>query len=289
MRPALNAGYSYRERIVKGAGQTALAYLSGRYRHSDTETWRARFERGEVELRGMGAQGHETLRAGDLLVWHRPPWLEPAVPLHYTPLFYDGSLLAVSKPAGLPTVPAGGFLQHTLLALIERDYSGFAPLHRLGRGTSGLVLFARREARGRILSAWSEVQKHYLALAAGEVPTGEHSIRVPIGPVAHPRLGTLHAANPKGKPAHSLAKVLHASPEHSLLSVQIFTGRPHQIRIHLAALGHPLVGDPLYGVGGLPLSDALPSDTGYFLHAHRLCLKHPLSGLPWEVCAPAPM
>lgn len=286
----LNRGHRYRERIGAGAGQTAFEYLAGRYPHSSPETWRARFAAGEVELRGVRAQGGEVLRGGDLLVWNRPPWREEAAPLHYEVLHHDPALLAVSKPAGLPTMPAGGFLQHTLLALIERDYPGYAPMHRLGRGTSGLVLFAAQPARAEVLGQWraGAVEKHYLALAQGEAAPGIYDLHTPIGPVAHPRLGTVYAASPQGKPAHSRAQVLWVQGGVTCFAVQIFSGRPHQIRIHLAALGFPLRGDPLYLPGGQPRPDALPGDTGYGLHAHRLALCHPRSGERWETVAPPP-
>lgn len=291
----LNNGYIYRTTTKRG-GQSVLDLLAQEFQHSSRETWLARLRRGEVELDGVTAQGSELLRPGQLLLWHRPPWQEAAVPLHFEVIYQDTDLLAVNKPAGLPTLPGGGFLQHTLLTLVRERWPTASPLHRLGRGTSGLLLFALTEgARAALSRAWRnhEVTKIYLALAEGIAPLNEYDITTPIGPVPHPKLGEVFAASSAGKPSRSLARVLarYETPGQAaatLCEVQIFTGRPHQIRIHLASLGFPLLGDPLYLRGGQPRLTALPGDLGYLLHAHKLEFKHPTSGHILQLVAPLP-
>lgn len=247
----------------------------------------------------MPVLGPEEVRPGQLLEWQRPPWREEDVPLTFAVMYEDASLLAVSKPGGLPTLPGGGFQDHTLLTGVRAQFPGASPLHRLGRGTSGLVLFARTAEAGTALSrAWREreVQKRYRALAAGVALDEERTITTPIGPVPHPRLGTVYAASAVGKASRSVARVLERRAADSgragetLFEVDIHTGRPHQIRIHLASVGHPLVGDPLYAVGGLPLPDlpGLPGDGGYLLHAEQLTFVHPVTGEPLTLRAPPP-
>jgi 23S rRNA pseudouridine1911/1915/1917 synthase len=245
--------------------------------------WAERIASGHVLVDSLPAHPASVLHRGSELVWQRPPWIEPEAPILFSILFEDEDLLAVAKPAGLPTLPGANFLQTTLLYLVRAYASDATPLHRLGRWTSGLVLFARnQQSAAAIMRQWSakKVGKCYRALAGGLPDWDEMTISTPIGPVPHALLGSLHAASPKGKPSLSQVTVLERRADSFLCNVRIATGRPHQIRIHLAAAGHPLKGDPLYGAGGLPAPDthALPGDPGYHLHSAELSFRHPSTG-----------
>ena len=295
-RAALNTGFEYRERVgAEAAGKTVLTHLSGRYRHSTEATWRKRIAAGEVRLEGTAARATDVLCAGQSLVWHRPPWEEPPVPLSFAVLYRDGHLLAVAKPRGLPSIPHGGlYLVHTLLHVVRQRWPEATPMHRLGRGTSGLLLFARTpEARRSVAAAWrnGHVEKTYRALVVGVPDRERFSIDQPIGPVSHPRLGEVHAVSARGKPSLSHVRRLEARDDEALVEVEIPTGRPHQIRIHLAAAGHPLVGDPLYVEGGVPAPEpGLPGEGGFWLHSCRLRLPHPATSKPFVIeCAPPPV
>lgn len=290
---SVNEGYGYEERIdPRDAGSPLLDYLCRRYDHSDRAAWAARIRDGAVTLDRRGAEPDEPLRPGQLLCWRRPPWREPEVPTDFEIIFQDAWLMAVCKPAGLPTLPAGGFLEHTLLRLLRREAPEATPMHRLGRHTSGLVLFARTsEARSKLADQWRRrsVGKHYLALASGSPRETPFPVDTPIGPVPHARLGSVHAADPAGRPAHSRVEVVERREGCFVARVSIVTGRPHQIRIHLAAAGYPLVGDPLYSAGGNPRDSTLPGDGGYHLHAAELELDHPSSGRRLSIACPPPV
>jgi 23S rRNA pseudouridine1911/1915/1917 synthase len=291
-----NQGFRHREQIgPAGAGSTVATHLARRFTRSSTAEWQERIRLGQVFLDDRPAAGGEVLRAGQWLAWARPPWIEPEVPLGTAILFEDADLVAVAKPGGLPTLPAGGeFLEHTLLTLVRARHPEASPMHRLGRGTSGLVVFAPTpEARAPLQAAFRDprTRKVYRALCQGRPAHDAFEITAPIGEVPYGPLGGLHAATPTGKASLSRVTVLERREATTLLDVEILTGRPHQIRIHLAYAGHPLWGDPLYGPGGTPLpgSSAVPGDLGYLLHAHRLELDHPRSGERLHLeCQPPP-
>ena len=296
---ALNLGHAYRDRVTPhDAGQLLSAFYAARYAHSSGAVWRQRLAAGEICRNGQQLQADVALAVGDGLVWHRPPWQEAAVPVLPSPLFDNGDLLVFNKPSGLPVLPAGGFLEHTLLAQLQARWPDARPVHRLGRFTSGLLVCARRSASRAWLSALlrestaqGRCTKTYRALLQPPVPESPLlvlepgqplSLTTPIGRCAHGRLGTIWAAapaDPAALSASSELRLLQRGERAWLADLAISTGRPHQIRIHTAAAGAPLLGDPLYAPGGGAQAGALPGDGGYHLHAHRLQLVCPDGGL----------
>jgi 23S rRNA pseudouridine1911/1915/1917 synthase len=308
----LNRGYAYTTIVSsKDRGQTLLVHLASLYPHSTAQAWQQNLNNGEVTVNGVTASGSESLTSGKTLVWRRPPWIEPDAPQHFEVLFEDPHLLAVNKPGGLPTLPGGGFMENTLLRLVQKQSPNANPVHRLGRATSGIVLFAKTpQAAAKLSANWNtpRIQKIYRALAQGIAQHDAYEILTPIGLVPHPRIGSVWAANPNGKPSKSLAKVISRASSSTASSsttssrtpstktgtttfeVSLNSGRPHQIRIHLASIGHPLVGDPLYGLAGQPLENfpGLPGDGGYFLHAQFLNFPHPITGEQINLAAALP-
>ena len=284
----LNRGYAYTSTVSgKDHGSHLLSHLASRHRHSTPQAWQQNLENGEVTINGVTATGSESLIAGQTLVWNRPPWIEPDSPQHFEVLFEDASLLAVNKPSGLPTLPGGGFMKNTLLHLVQQRTPDANPLHRLGRATSGIVLFSKTpQAASKLSANWNTpgVQKIYRALAQGAARHDAYEILTSIGLAPHPLIGSVWAARPigesGGKPSKSVAKVISRMANTTTFEVSLYSGRPHQIRIHLASIGHPLLGDPLYGFTGQPLENlpGLPGDGGYLLHAQFLRFEHPISG-----------
>lgn len=290
-----NEGHVYEERVAaSGDGRALLDHLTRAWPHSGEGEWRQRIESGRVCVDGRVAAPGLRLRTNQIITWSRPPWEEPGAPEAFAILHEDADLLAVSKPAGLPVLPGAGFLRNTLLQKVRARDPAAVPVHRLGRWTSGLVLFARTaSARSALSRAWRtrQVRKEYRALCSGIPSFDELTVETPIGPVPYPPLGTVHAASPEGRPATSRFTVIERRDGAFLADVAIVTGRPHQVRIHAAAAGHPLQGDPLYRAGGQPLPDgrALPGDPGYHLHAARLVLLHPGSARELDLrCEPPP-
>lgn len=297
----MNHGWTYNDTVsAKDAGKTLVVFYAERYRHSSEEVWRERCGNGEVERNGRIAGANDILCAGDRLTWHRPPWEEPDVPLDFEIIHEDSDIVAVDKPAGLPVLPDGGFYENTLLHRLSLRHHGetIVPVHRLGRGTSGILLSARSERAREELSAQfrdetaraeGRLRKIYVAATAPcpELAIGEEvRIETPIGPVPHPLLGTIHAASPTGKHALSVCRVRETTETRTLWEIELVTGRPHQIRIHLASIGHPLLGDPLFLPGGHPRPDILPGDTGYFLRAVFIRFRHPGTAREMELSVP---
>lgn len=287
-----NSGYSFRKILgPSAAGHTTLSYLVEHFPHSTRGEWEARIHAQEIRVDEAIAIGSERLKPGGVLVWDRPGWIEPEVPVEYQNLYRDEHLLAVCKPSGLPTLPGAGFYRNTLLTLVRHAFPSATPLHRLGRFTSGIVLFALdRKTSSTMSQRWGAVQKEYRTLVTGNFEFDSVCITTPIGLLPHPRLGNIHGASWSGKASRSVVTVLHRRQRTTLCSVDLLTGRPHQIRIHLASIGHPLVGDPVYGSGGRIIDEnpGLPGDAGYFLHAHRIRFEHPVHGKTTSIDAPLP-
>src|SRR5688572_26872088 len=279
-----NTGWIYRARVSpEAAGASVLAFHVARYRHSDEAAWREAIDFGRVLVNGRRVRPEQPLAAGDELEFHRPPWREPDAPESFTVAFEDEDVLVVVKPANLQVLPAGPFSTRTLLYLVrasDASRSEAAPAHRLGRGTSGLIAFGKtapaRAALSRQLRELT-IGKTYLAWVEGVQLPGSFEARQPIARVSHGPL-SIHAAAAEGRPSLTRVRVLRRAGARALVAAQPITGRPDQIRIHLAAAGAPIVGDPLFGPGGVPKSDVPPGAGGYLLHSAGLKFTHPQTG-----------
>ncbi len=196
-------------------------------------------------------------------------------------LYVDDALLLVNKPAGLLAVPGRGpDKQDCLSSRVAQHYPGTCVVHRLDMATSGLMLFARNAEMQRRLSrlfALRQITKNYVAVVAG-TPPASGEIALPIGP-DWPNRPAQKIDPLNGKPALTRFTRLETSPERTRLLLEPISGRTHQLRLHLAAIGHPIVGDTLYG--GAPAERLL-------LHATSLAFIHPESHEPLTLQSAAP-
>jgi 23S rRNA pseudouridine1911/1915/1917 synthase len=250
-------------------------------------------DQGLVTIDGRrAAKAGETLEARQRVRVTLPP-PEPttleAEPVPLQIVYEDGDLLVVDKPAGLAVHPSPGHPRHTLVNAVLAhcsDLSGIGDegrpgiVHRLDKDTSGLIIVAKNDAAHLSLARQlkeRQVEKTYLALVEGSVRPPEGVIDAPIA--RHPVHRKKMAVVERGREARTRYRVLREAGGCSLLEVRPETGRTHQIRVHLAHIGHPIAGDAVYGRRH-PL---LPRQ---FLHAHRLAFRHPLTGERLELEAP---
>lgn len=265
-------------------------------------------DEGLILLNSRPAKGSQKVRSGDALrvqPRQRPPMRAQAECIPLDILYEDDDLIAVNKPAGM-TVHAGagnhsGTLVNALLGRGQSLSGAGDPLrpgivHRLDKETSGILLVAKNDfSHGKLAEAFRErtVQKIYIALLQG--PMKEESGRIELPIARDPKRRTRMTAKragllPNSRPARTDWRVLALIDSTSLLEVQLHTGRTHQIRVHFAALGHPVVGDTLYGasrqlqVG----STKLPSLERNFLHAVSIGFAQPRTGVAIHLTAPLP-
>lgn len=207
----------------------------------------------------------------------------PAAPL--VVLHHDRDLLVIDKPAGLLSVPGRDPAHHdSALTRAQALDARALAVHRLDLWTSGVLVFALRrkaEAHLRAQFAGRTVEKHYEALVWG--CPAEAAGRIDLALAADPRSPPLQRVDAAGKPAITHWRVLDVGPVGARVALRPETGRSHQLRVHLAALGHPILGDPFYAHPA-----ALAAAPRLCLHAVRIGLVHPFTGSPLVLAAPCP-
>ena len=282
----------------------AAAALWPTYSRAQLQQW---VKAGALTCNGQASRPRETVRAGDVLQLNAEPvkredWSAQALPLQV--VYEDEALLVINKPVGMVVHPAAGTRDGTLLnALLHYDPALAALpragiVHRLDKDTSGLLVVARQLAACTALVRQLQartVLREYEAIACG-VLTGGGTVDAPVG--RHPRDRVKMAVVAGGKPAVTHYRVVTRFARHTHIKLKLETGRTHQIRVHMAHLGYPLLGDRVYGARLLPLSQAdasllaqLQTYPHQALHAARLGLVHPESGeaLCWQAPLPVDM
>jgi 23S rRNA pseudouridine1911/1915/1917 synthase len=265
------------------AGQRLDLFLAAQIDRLSRARIQSLIRSGHILLNETKCRPRQNIRAGDKILISEPapePIVLQAEALSVPILFEDEHLLVVHKPAGMAVHPGAGVQSGTLVNALLHQVSNLSGIggqlrpgvvHRLDKETSGCLVVAKHDLAHLRLSnqfAGRKVQKFYLALCAGGFKKLAGEIIKPIG--RHPVQRQKMAIVDRGRPAHTRFEVIHDTSRWALILCQIFTGRTHQIRVHLHSIGHPVLGDKVYGKDSIDYARQM-------LHAWRLGFFHPIT------------
>lgn len=280
--PFVREAHACTVHLPVGPWLTVLDGLCAYFATVGREQWQDRIARGRVlDVHGAAITPHTPYRAGLRIHYYREVVNEPPIPFTETVLHVDEHLVVADKPHFLPVTPAGGFVEQTLLRRLIRllDNPELVPLHRIDRATAGLVLFsANRGSRAAYQALFRErlIDKRYEALAPA-LP----DLAFPL--LRRSRIATgdpffrMHEIDGEAN-SETRIELIGRGDEHWRYALHPVTGRKHQLRVHMAAVGAPIVGDTLYPL----LAEKSPDDYRHPLKllAHSLAFADPLSGVP---------
>lgn len=286
---------------VNGQEESLIDFLLRRFRYHDRREWDEHICAGHLLVDGKRGHSQQTLRNNQRIVYLRPDSLEPAVDDEYEILFEDEWLIGLNKSGDLPTSPSGRYFKNTLMHLV-RERFGWEKLytiHRLDRETSGVVLFAKTQVMAQQMASLfrsQQVHKEYRAIVVRPLPGEELFVDLPIAPDPESAIRIKQGIRPEGKPSRTWFRQLRLLETGAYLQVRPMTGRTHQIRVHAAASGFPIVGDKLYGFSENDYLRWLEEGDSFLaqrnlpprqlLHAFQIEFTHPITGQTMSVQAP---
>ncbi len=297
---------------AENAGERVDRFLAAQLPEMSRTRIQALLERGRITINGAAAKRSHRMEEGDSVVIEIPA-PEPsaarpeAIPLEI--LYSDADLAVINKPAGLIVHPGAGAKSGTIVNALLHEFGARGELssiggelrpgivHRLDRETSGALLVARNDLAHRALVeqfSSHHIEKTYVALVHGNLKQDSGRIELPVARDLHRRI-RMTTKRREGRAARTDWRVRLRIPGFTLAEADLHTGRTHQIRVHFSALGHPVVGDTLYGAPRVPRigqkkigEKTAPALERNFLHAARIKFQHPTTGKEIEVRAPLP-
>ncbi|MBI5531074.1 MAG: RluA family pseudouridine synthase [Deltaproteobacteria bacterium] len=293
------------------AGMRVDCFLQTQLKDSSRTRAKAIVKVAARSLEGTRLRPNARVAAGQVLVLWRPPWDEVELEIDIGILYEDGHIVIIDKPAGLPVHPSARYYRNTVVKMMARKFPSehLVLAHRLDRETSGVLVLARTAAADRKIKKQFEartgVEKSYLAITWGWPERDEFRVELPLerDPKSRLRVAMRVAAPGHGLDAATRVTVLERRQKddrrYALVRCDLETGRQHQIRVHLKAVGCPVLGDKIYGPdselharfsdGTLTEADRSVLELSrHALHAARLVIRHPISDEPMVIEAPLP-
>ena len=278
-------------------------YLARRYPYLSRGEWQREIARGKISINGsVLARNDRIIRTGDRISFAGRDAAEPEVDTNYSILYEDDHFIGINKPANLPVHPAGVFYHNTLITLMQKSRGvKLHLLHRLDRETSGIVVAAKDAGTARnFQERFGSVRKSYFAIVHGVPREGSFTVDMPIeadrsSPLDHKK-AAFHGA---AQEAVTKFLTVHSNNGFSLLEAVPYTGRQHQIRVHLKYAGYPILGDRMYGIEDNPDPAFVRRGPGAesaarlgfwrsALHARSLIFPHPVTNKTIAISAPVP-
>lgn len=292
---------NYSSKVPESCSEMSVtAYLAARFTYLSERVWSDLVQEGRISCNGRCCEVTTIVHPGDSVSCQLPDFKAPVVNFDYSIVYEDEWLLAINKPPGLRVHSSGKFINANLMYhlrhLHQPPYPETNLINRLDADTSGLVLLARdKVVLSQLMRQFAEGQvvKEYLAVVTGRPSPAQGTINLPIGQVQDARVPRFGVDSSQGKEAVTHYRTLRHLTEHfTLLELKPETGRTHQLRVHMAAIGHPIAGDALYTMNDNDYLDWRLNPNkqtplqGQALHSHRLQFVHPVGQTPCTLIAP---
>ena len=278
---------------VDGKLETLLDFLLRRFRYLDSEGWLENIREGRLLVDSQRGKPLQILKGNQKIIYRRPDFMEPEVDSRFETLYEDEYLIALNKSGNLPTSPSGRYFKNTLVNIVKDklNVEKLYTLHRLDRETSGVILFAKQHPVAQSMAAMfrnKEIKKKYIAILEKSLPSPEVFLSLPIGPDPTSDIRIKQGVFPEGKLSQTYFRQIETVGTYAKVEVQPITGRTHQIRVHAAYMGNPVVGDKMYGLKNDGFLHWKEEGEDYLkaqnfpthrqlLHASEVCFTHPVT------------
>ncbi|MBF0351689.1 MAG: RluA family pseudouridine synthase [SAR324 cluster bacterium] len=281
---------------INGREETLLEFLLRKFRYLNEQEWMEAILAQHLLVDHREGDPFQILKNNQKIIYIRSDHLEPPVDAEFDIIYEDEDLIAVNKSGDLPTSPSGKYYKNTLVHQVKEKlgWEKIYTLHRLDRETSGVIVFAKRQEVAQMMATMfreRKIEKRYIAILERPLPAPDVFLSVPIGPAIDSPVRIKQWVIPEGKTSQTRFIFQESIGNYTRVEVRPLTGRTHQIRVHAAYLGSPIVGDKLYALkndGFLQWKDEGESflvsqnfpTHRQLLHASELRFCHPVTGRP---------